>query len=123
MPENLLRQVFVVDSEPVQRQLPHTLDDQTLYSLLEAMRSALPPDDTAWTEHNSSDPGVTVLQLFACLTERLMFQAPSRFDRNAKRLAFTLLSSIEHARAVRPAHIRFFPGLLLTEEDLATSVD
>ena len=32
----------------------------------------LGPDDRGWTEHNASDPGITLLQLFAYLAESLL---------------------------------------------------
>lgn len=122
MLEHLVRQVFVVDSEPVQTQAAQALDDRALRSLLDAMRSALPLDGPEWTQVNSPDPGVTLVQLFAYLTEVLMYQAPSRFDRHVKRLAFALLSGVE-GRLARPVHVRFSPGQLLTDADLEALVD
>lgn len=42
-----------------------------------AREAQLPADPApAWTQHNGSDPGVTLLQLFAWLSESSLFRAP-----------------------------------------------
>jgi hypothetical protein len=48
--------------------LPH-LDDRTYADLLDEARALLPALAPAWTHHNPSDPGITLLELFAWLAE------------------------------------------------------
>ena len=45
------------------------LADRDFDQLLEEARNTLPLNAPAWTDHNVSDPGITLLELFAYLTE------------------------------------------------------
>jgi hypothetical protein len=51
------------------------LDDRTFADLVEEARTLLPGLDPAWTDHNPSDPGITLVELLAWLTEMLLFAA------------------------------------------------
>jgi hypothetical protein len=50
------------------------LDDRTFEQLVTEGRSLIPRYSRAWTNHNPSDPGITLLELFAYLTETAIFQ-------------------------------------------------
>jgi hypothetical protein len=45
------------------------LDDRDFDQLVDEARNTLPLNAPAWTDHNASDPGITLLELFAYLTE------------------------------------------------------
>ncbi len=50
------------------------LDDKTYADLTAQAQALIPTLDPAWTNYNPSDPGVTLVELFAWLTEMLIFQ-------------------------------------------------
>ena len=50
------------------------LDDRTFEQLVAEGRALIPRHSPSWTNHNQSDPGITLLELFAFLTEPAMFQ-------------------------------------------------
>jgi hypothetical protein len=50
------------------------LDDRSFEQLALEGRSLIPRHTREWTNHNPSDPGITLLELFAYLTEALVFQ-------------------------------------------------
>lgn len=52
-----------------------SLDDRTFEQLVAEGRALIPRHSPAWTNHNMSDPGITLLELFAFLTESAIFQA------------------------------------------------
>jgi hypothetical protein len=50
------------------------LDDRTYADLVEEARSRIAALDPAWTNHNPSDPGITLLELLAWRTEMLVYR-------------------------------------------------
>ncbi|MCB9101768.1 MAG: baseplate J/gp47 family protein [Anaerolineales bacterium] len=54
-------------------QLPN-LDQRTYPDLVEEARRLIPIDAPDWTNHNPSDPGITLIELFAHLTELLLYR-------------------------------------------------
>ncbi|MDF0664876.1 MAG: baseplate J/gp47 family protein [Nitrospira sp.] len=69
-------------------QLPN-LDDRTYSELVEEARRLIPTYAPEWTNHNPSDPGITLIELFASITEMLMYRVNRVTDAN--RLAFLKL--------------------------------
>jgi hypothetical protein len=76
-----------------------------------------------WTDFNESDPGITLLELFAFLTENLLYrqnQMPSRGIPQAQRLADAALA-VAGAGASQdsclPERVNYFDGQLLAAED------
>jgi hypothetical protein len=51
-----------------------SLDDRTFEQLVAEGRSLIPRYSREWTNHNLSDPGIALLELFAYLTETVNFQ-------------------------------------------------
>lgn len=51
-----------------------TLDDRGYADLLEEARALIPSLAPKWTNHNPSDPGITLVELFAWLTEMLIYR-------------------------------------------------
>lgn len=62
-------------------QLPN-LDDRTYDDLVEEARSLIPTYAPEWTNHNPSDPGITLIELFAYLTELLIYRLNRVTDAN-----------------------------------------
>jgi hypothetical protein len=51
-----------------------SLDDRTFADLVEEMRALIPRYTPTWTDHNASDPGIMLIELFAWLTEALIYR-------------------------------------------------
>jgi hypothetical protein len=51
------------------------LDDRTFADLVEEVRSAIPAYEPEWTDHNASDPGITLIELLAWATEMLVYRS------------------------------------------------
>lgn len=54
-------------------QLPN-LDDRNYADLVEEARGLIPNYAPEWTNHNASDPGITLVELFAYLSELLIYR-------------------------------------------------
>ncbi|MFL6107556.1 MAG: putative baseplate assembly protein [Marmoricola sp.] len=52
-----------------------SLDDRSFDQLVKEVRSRVPVHTPEWTNLNESDPGVTILELFAFLTENLLYRS------------------------------------------------
>src|SRR5262245_63500569 len=73
------------------------LDDRSYQQLRDELIRRIPVYNKEWTDHNPSDPGITLIELFSFLGENLLF----RFNQipEATRLAFLGLLQIP----LRPA--------------------
>lgn len=60
------------------------LDDRGFQELVDGMRERLPRIAPDWTDHNASDPGITLLELLAYQGDLLSY----RFDRIPPRRAY-----------------------------------
>jgi Baseplate J-like protein len=65
------------------------LDDRTYADLVEEARTLIRTYQPEWTNYNASDPGITLVELFAWLAEMLIYRADQVPDRH--RLAFLQL--------------------------------
>src|SRR3954451_7716942 len=74
-----------------------TIDDRDYRQILAEVRARIPVHNPEWTNFNDADPGMTLLQLFAFMTENLLYRANQVPDRN--RLVFLKLLGIP----LRPA--------------------
>ncbi len=63
----------------------NNLDDRTYADLLDEARALIPGLDPEWTDHNPSDPGITLVELFAWLTEMLLYRANRVTDANTRK--------------------------------------
>ncbi|MEN3334210.1 MAG: hypothetical protein V7641_3575 [Blastocatellia bacterium] len=50
------------------------LDDRTYASLVEEARAMIPVYAPEWTNHNESDPGITLVEMLAYVTEMLLYR-------------------------------------------------
>jgi len=58
------------------------LDDLTYEELMEEAISLIPSLTPEWTDHNSSDPGIALIELFAWLTEMTLYRVNRIPDAN-----------------------------------------
>ena len=68
------------------------LDTRTYQDLVDEAIARIPVHNPEWTNFNRSDPGITLLELFAFLTESLLYRANQIPERN--RLAFLSLLGV-----------------------------
>ena len=90
---------------PLERDIPK-LDDRTFEELVRELQLRIPRYAPEWTDYNDSDPGMTLLQLFAWLTETLQY----RLNRVPERsyLKFLQLLGLELTPAAPAlAHLTF----------------
>lgn len=64
---------------------PPTLDDRSFDDLLADARKLLPAYTDEWTDHNVHDPGITVLELLAWLTETYGYQLDQITDEHVRK--------------------------------------
>ena len=64
-----------------------TLDDRTFDQLVAEARALIPRYFPAWTDYNPSDPGITLLELFAFLIEAAIYQIDRVPERSLERFA------------------------------------
>src|SRR5947209_11785161 len=58
------------------------LDDRSYEDLLQEALARIPVHAPEWTNHNSSDPGIKLVELFAYLTEMLIYRLNRVTDAN-----------------------------------------
>lgn len=61
------------------------LDDKSYEELVEEAKKRLPAYADGWTDHNPSDPGITLLELFAHLTDTYMYQLDTVTDEHRRK--------------------------------------
>src|SRR5689334_911898 len=69
------------------------LDDRRWQDLVEEGRALIPVYSPEWTDHNASDPGITLLELFAWLSEMDIYRANRVADRHKRK--FLALAGVE----------------------------
>src|ERR671923_1222116 len=70
------------------------LDDRRYADLVEEARTLIPTYAPEWSNHNPSDPGITLIELFAFLSEMLIYRLNRVTDAN-KRAFLKLLNGPE----------------------------
>src|SRR5215813_11164057 len=61
------------------------LDDRKYQDLLDEALARIPIHNPEWTNFNKSDPGITLIEVFAFLTENLLYRSNQIPDRNRKK--------------------------------------
>ncbi|HEX8969262.1 MAG TPA: putative baseplate assembly protein, partial [Chloroflexota bacterium] len=74
------------------------LDDRQFQDLLDEARRTIPRYCPEWTDHNLSDPGITLLELFTWLTEMLVYRLNRVPDKNYIKFMDLLGIRLEPAR-------------------------
>src|ERR671927_1563837 len=92
------------------------LDDRSYQQLRDELVRRIPVYTPEWTDHNPSDPGITLIELFAFLGENLLF----RFNQipEAARLEFLRRLQIP----LRPATVARALGTMTTGNPKGTIV-
>lgn len=62
-----------------------TLDDRNYQELLDSALARIPVHTPEWTNFNRSDPGVTLIEVFAFLTESLLYRSNQIPERNRRK--------------------------------------
>ena len=97
--------------------VPPRLDDMD-YAKIEAMlRTRIPVVAPEWTDHNDSDPGITLIQLFAYLAEQIGYRLNRVPDKTYVEL-LKLVGVRLRASVAASALMAFF----LTKPERATAV-
>src|ERR1043165_9090156 len=65
-------------------QIP-SIDNRRYQDLLNEALARIPVHNPEWTNFNKSDPGVTLVELFAFLTESLLYRANQIPERNRRK--------------------------------------
>ena len=78
-----------------------SLDDRTYQDLLDEALARIPVYTPEWTNFNQSDPGVTMVELFAFLTENLLYRANQIPERNRRKFLTLLGVPLQPATAAR----------------------
>jgi hypothetical protein len=77
------------------------LDDRKYQDLLDEALRRIPVYTPEWTNFNESDPGVTLLELFAFLTETLLYRVNLIPDRNRRKFLSLLGIPLKAASSAR----------------------
>ena len=81
-------------------QIP-TIDDRRYQDLLDEALARIPIHNPEWTNFNKSDPGVTLIELFAFLTESLLYRANQIPERNRRKFLSLLGVPLQPASSAR----------------------
>ncbi len=92
---------------------PASIQDRTYQQLLDDARARIPVHNPEWTNFNQSDPGITLLQLFAFLAETLTYRANLIPERNRQKFLKLLGLPLQPAMPAR--------GLVVFESSQATT--
>ena len=129
MPEYLAPGVYVEEYDAPPKTIPGvstSIDDATMRSLVESFEHVVAVAHPDWTGFNRSDPGVTLIEMFAWLAEGIAYRADGVSDarRDALLRALATLSTLPCAPSCRPlARPNFFSGRLLDAATLAAEQD
>lgn len=77
------------------------LDDRSFEQIVQEAIARIPVHTPEWTNHNESDPGITLLQLFAFMTESLLYRSNQIPERNRKKFLALLGLGVQPAQAAR----------------------
>jgi len=77
------------------------IDDRRYQDLLDEALNRIPVHNPEWTNFNSSDPGVTLIEIFAFMTESLLYRANLIPERNRKKFLQLLGITLTAATSAR----------------------
>src|SRR6266571_5445085 len=78
-----------------------TLDDRRYQELLDEALARVPVYTPEWTNFNKSDPGVTLIEVFAFLTESLLYRCNQIPERNRRKFLQLLGVPLRPASSAR----------------------
>jgi len=77
------------------------IDDRRYQDLLDEALARIPVHNPEWTNFNASDPGVTLIEVFAFLTESLLYRANQIPERNRRKFLSLLGIPLQPASSAR----------------------
>jgi len=77
------------------------LDDRAFNDLVAEARAKIPLYCPEWTDHNLSDPGITILELFAWMTDIILYRLNRVPDKNFIRFMEVMGIRLEGAESAR----------------------
>src|SRR5947208_12106646 len=77
------------------------IDDRRYQDLLNEALARIPVHNPEWTNFNRSDPGVTLIEVFAFLTETLLYRANQIPERNRRKFLSLLGVPLQPGSASR----------------------
>ncbi|HNP69959.1 MAG TPA: putative baseplate assembly protein [Kouleothrix sp.] len=83
------------------------LDDLTFQELVDQAKKLIPQYCPEWTDHNVSDPGITLIELFASMTEMLLYRVNKLPDKVYLKLLELVGLGLDAPRAAQ-AHVTFY---------------
>ncbi|MEW5868201.1 MAG: putative baseplate assembly protein [Chloroflexota bacterium] len=89
------------------------LDDRRYADILAEAKTLIPRYTPEWTDHNASDPGITLIELFAWMTDMLLYRLNQVPERNY--IKFLQLLGVE-LKPARPAGVEL--TFTLSRDDL-----
>src|SRR5260370_13148529 len=77
------------------------LDDRHFQDIVDQAKRLIPHYCQEWTDHNVSDPGVTLIELFAWMTDLLLYRVNQAPQRNYVKFLELIGISLEPPRPAR----------------------
>src|SRR5438067_1991416 len=111
-----------MDPDAMPIQLPN-LDDRAFADLVSEGVRLIPGNAPSWTDHNPSDPGITLVELFAFVTEMLIYRVDRVTDANKKAFVRLLRGPDWQQTATLEEEIGIALRELQTEERAVTAKD
>lgn len=104
---------------------PINLDNRTFDDLMDELRGLIPRHAPGWTDHNASDPGITLLELFCWAAEGVIYRT-NRIPESSRRRFLELLGaapggSLDNAVAATVKSLQS-PWRAVTAKDFETLV-
>lgn len=100
---------------------PPNLDDRTWQDLVDQMQALIPRYAPRWTDHNPSDLGMTLIELFAWLAEQVIYRLNRVPEKNY--IAFlNLLGIVRDPATPARTYLTFFDGKQLVTVQQGTQV-
>src|SRR5881275_3339465 len=75
------------------------LDDRSFQQIVDTVKSEIGKKCPEWTDHNVSDPGVTLIELFAWMTDMLLYRVNQVPDKNYIKFLELIGVQLEEPRA------------------------
>lgn len=94
------------------------LDDRSYIDLVEEAIRRIPLYCPEWTDHNPSDPGITLIELFAWMTDIVLYRLNRVPDKHYIKFMELLGMSLREAEPAR-AHVTFW---LAAPQEIAVSI-
>ncbi|MDF0682150.1 MAG: hypothetical protein P0116_14420 [Candidatus Nitrosocosmicus sp.] len=96
------------------------LDDKSFDQLVEESRKKIPQVSTQWTNFNISDPGITLLELFAFLTDNQIY-ALNKITKNQYLKFLKLVGIIPNEASLPKVEVTLFSSGFSSETNTYTS--